>query len=99
MNLQQEIISYCEGFMSLGKEDQNLKRILIKTCNIMKSIKLLPSDEINLTRSNADKNADKIEKGLKMSLKYLDSIQIPQRNCQSFKKLRFGEITFEIPFC
>jgi len=49
--------------------------MLINTHKIMKNIKLLPSDGVNVSKSNSDKNAWALRNGLDKILLYLDQNQ------------------------
>ena len=75
MNLQQEIISDCEKNITSSNKDQNSKNLLINTHKIMKNIKLLPSDGVNVSKSNSDKNAWALRNGLDKILLYLEQNQ------------------------
>ena len=75
MNLQQEIISDCEKNITSSNKDQSSKNMLINTHKIMKNIKLLPSDGVNVSKSNSDKNAWALRNGLDKILLYLDQNQ------------------------
>ena len=75
MNLQQEIISDCEKNLASSNKNQSSRNLVIGTHKIMTDIKLLPSDGINISKSNSDKNALALKKGLDKILLYLDENQ------------------------
>ena len=78
MNLRQEIISDCEKNFNSPNQDQPPDYELLKTYDIMKGIKLKPSDRSNETRSNTDQNAWALRRGLDEILVNLEQYNEPE---------------------